>query len=28
MLVESSAERALVEQAGLIVGVDGLEFIL
>jgi pyrroloquinoline quinone biosynthesis protein B len=28
MLVESSPERALVEQAGLIVGVDGLQFIL
>jgi pyrroloquinoline quinone biosynthesis protein B len=28
MLVESSPERALVEQAGLLVGVDGLQFNL
>jgi len=28
MLVEGSPERALVEQAGLIVGVDGLQFNL
>ena len=28
MLVENSPERALVEQAGLIVGVDGLQFNL
>jgi hypothetical protein len=26
--VESSPERALVEQAGLLVGVDGLQFNL
>ncbi len=28
MLVENSPERALVEQAGLLVGVDGLQFNL
>jgi pyrroloquinoline quinone biosynthesis protein B len=28
MLVENSAERALVEQAGVVVGMDGLQFIL
>ena len=28
MLVENSPERALVEQAGLVVGMDGLQFVL
>ena len=28
ILVENSPERALVEQAGLVVGMDGLQFML